>query len=98
MWTVSVVIWYHSFQGLSKAARVGHLKSIGSMAFFKMCGATSDDIIYITLPLYHMSASLLGMGGCIHLGKKNCPSIYLLWDKWMEVGRVGPIPSDIGLR
>ncbi|KAA8584730.1 hypothetical protein FQN60_008515 [Etheostoma spectabile] len=38
------------------------------MTFFQMCGATSDDIIYITLPLYHMSASLLGIGGCIHLG------------------------------
>ncbi|XP_008289828.1 long-chain fatty acid transport protein 6 isoform X2 [Stegastes partitus] len=54
--------------GLSKAARVGHLKAIASMAFFHMCGATSDDIIYITLPLYHMSASLLGIGGCIQLG------------------------------
>ncbi|XP_051268263.1 long-chain fatty acid transport protein 6 isoform X1 [Dicentrarchus labrax] len=54
--------------GLSKAARVGHLKAIVSMAFFEMCGATADDIIYITLPLYHMSASLLGVGGCIHLG------------------------------
>ncbi|XP_077398711.1 long-chain fatty acid transport protein 6 isoform X2 [Vanacampus margaritifer] len=54
--------------GFPKAARVGHLKAIMSMAFFEMCGATSDDIIYITLPLYHMSASLLGIGGCIHLG------------------------------
>ncbi|KAM7369469.1 hypothetical protein PAMP_013736 [Pampus punctatissimus] len=54
--------------GLSKAARVGHLKAVMSMAFFQMCGATSDDIIYITLPLYHMSASLLGVGGCIRLG------------------------------
>ncbi|XP_075936005.1 long-chain fatty acid transport protein 6 [Anarhichas minor] len=54
--------------GLSKAARVGHMKAIGSMAFLHMCGATSDDVIYITLPLYHMSASLLGIGGCIHLG------------------------------
>ncbi|XP_060932642.1 long-chain fatty acid transport protein 2 [Limanda limanda] len=54
--------------GLSKAARIGHLKAIVSMAFFAVCGATSDDIIYITLPLYHMSASLLGVGGCISLG------------------------------
>ncbi|XP_068609489.1 long-chain fatty acid transport protein 6 [Brachionichthys hirsutus] len=54
--------------GLPKAARVGHLKAVVSMAFFHMCGATADDIIYITLPLYHMSASLLGIGGCIHLG------------------------------
>ncbi|XP_061657397.1 long-chain fatty acid transport protein 6 isoform X2 [Syngnathoides biaculeatus] len=54
--------------GSPKAARVGHLKAIMSMAFFHMCGATSCDIIYITLPLYHMSASLLGIGGCIQLG------------------------------
>ncbi|XP_061732865.1 long-chain fatty acid transport protein 6 [Nerophis ophidion] len=54
--------------GLPKAARVSHLKAIMSMAFFHMCGVTSDDIIYITLPLYHMSASLLGIGGAIQLG------------------------------
>lgn len=67
--------WYHSLPGLSKAAHIGHLKAILSMAFFPMCGATSDDIIYITLPLYHMSASLLGIGGCIHLGKNNSTSV-----------------------
>ncbi|XP_077593914.1 long-chain fatty acid transport protein 6-like isoform X1 [Stigmatopora nigra] len=54
--------------GFPKAARVGHMKAIASMAFFHMCGATSDDVIYISLPLYHMSASLLGIGGCIQLG------------------------------
>ncbi|XP_017289525.1 very long-chain acyl-CoA synthetase [Kryptolebias marmoratus] len=63
-----LLIFTSGTTGLPKAARVGHLKAIGSMAFFDMCGATSDDIIYITLPLYHMSASLLGIGGCIHLG------------------------------
>uniref|UniRef100_A0A3Q4BAL6 long-chain-fatty-acid--CoA ligase n=1 Tax=Mola mola TaxID=94237 RepID=A0A3Q4BAL6_MOLML len=76
--TILTVLWIYSMlqsvyvlyclPGHSKAARVGHLKAIVSMAFFHMCGATSDDIIYITLPLYHMSASLLGIGGCIHLG------------------------------
>lgn len=60
-----------SLPGLPKAARVGHMKAILSMAFFHMCGAKSDDIIYIALPLYHMSASLLGIGGCIHLGKSS---------------------------
>ncbi|CAG5867096.1 unnamed protein product [Menidia menidia] len=54
-------------RGLSKAARVGHLKALGSMAFLDLCGATCEDVVYITLPLYHMSASLLGVGGCIHL-------------------------------
>lgn len=54
--------------GLPKAARVGHLKAVMSMAFLEMCGAVPNDIIYITLPLYHMSASLLAVGGCISLG------------------------------
>ncbi|KAM4528056.1 long-chain fatty acid transport protein 6 [Odontesthes bonariensis] len=63
-----LMIFTSGTTGLSKAACVGHLKAIGSMAFFDLCGATSEDIIYITLPLYHMSASLLGIGGCIHLG------------------------------
>lgn len=57
--------------GLSKAARVGHMKAIVSMSFLHMCGGRSDDVIYITLPLYHMSASLLGIGGCIHLGERQ---------------------------
>ncbi|KAM3599808.1 uncharacterized protein V6R79_011894 [Siganus canaliculatus] len=63
-----VFIFTSGTTGLPKAACVGHLKAIVSMSFFHMCGATSDDVIYITLPLYHMSASLLGIGGCIHLG------------------------------
>ncbi|KAK1174473.1 long-chain fatty acid transport protein 6-like [Acipenser oxyrinchus oxyrinchus] len=54
--------------GLPKAARISHLKAVMCLCFFQMCGATSDDIIYVTLPLYHMSASLLGIGGCIELG------------------------------
>ncbi|KAJ3605856.1 hypothetical protein NHX12_027899 [Muraenolepis orangiensis] len=54
--------------GHCKAARVGHLKAIGSMALLWLCGATAADVVYITLPLYHMSASLLGVGGCIQLG------------------------------
>uniref|UniRef100_A0A8C9T033 long-chain-fatty-acid--CoA ligase n=1 Tax=Scleropages formosus TaxID=113540 RepID=A0A8C9T033_SCLFO len=54
--------------GLPKAARISHLKGVMSMCFLRMCGATENDRVYITLPLYHMSASLLGIGGCIELG------------------------------
>lgn len=54
--------------GLPKAARVSHIKCLMSMAFFRMCGANENDTIYLTLPLYHMAASLLGIGGCIDLG------------------------------
>ncbi|XP_062869934.1 long-chain fatty acid transport protein 6 [Trichomycterus rosablanca] len=54
--------------GLPKAARVSHIKAVMSMAFFRMSGANENDTIYLTLPLYHMAASLLGIGGCIDLG------------------------------
>lgn len=63
-----IYIFTSGTTGLPKAARVGHLKAVMSMAFLEMCGAVPNDIIYVTLPLYHMSASLLAVGGCISLG------------------------------
>lgn len=54
--------------GLPKAAVISHLQvlkgSLGLWAF----GCTADDIVYLTLPLYHSSGALLGIGGCIELG------------------------------
>ncbi|KAJ8392736.1 hypothetical protein AAFF_G00072200 [Aldrovandia affinis] len=66
--------------GLPKAARISHLKAVMCLCFLRLCGATAQDKIYLALPLYHMSASLLGIGGCIELGatcvlkKKFSPS------------------------
>ncbi|KAL7847602.1 hypothetical protein AOLI_G00223200 [Acnodon oligacanthus] len=54
--------------GLPKAARVSHMKAVMSMSFLRLCGADENDNLYLTLPLYHMAASLLGIGGCIDLG------------------------------
>ncbi|XP_066567461.1 long-chain fatty acid transport protein 6 [Amia ocellicauda] len=54
--------------GLPKAARISHIKAVMCSFFLRLCGATANDNIYVTLPLYHMSASLLGIGGCIELG------------------------------
>ncbi|XP_034955894.1 long-chain fatty acid transport protein 6 [Zootoca vivipara] len=54
--------------GLPKAAIISHLQVLKGAAGLWAFGATSDDIIYITLPLYHSAASLLGIGGCIELG------------------------------
>lgn len=58
-----------SLSGLPKAAVISHLQvlkgSLGLWAF----GCTADDIVYLTLPLYHSSGALLGIGGCIELGK-----------------------------
>ncbi|KAM9252697.1 long-chain fatty acid transport protein 6 [Dugong dugon] len=54
--------------GLPKAAVITQLQALRSSAGFWAFGCTADDIIYITLPLYHSSGSLLGIGGCIELG------------------------------
>ncbi|KAM9104660.1 long-chain fatty acid transport protein 6 isoform 2-T12 [Megaptera novaeangliae] len=54
--------------GLPKAAVICQLQAIKGSAGLWAFGCTSDDIIYITLPLYHSSGSLLGIGGCIELG------------------------------
>ncbi|XP_060617983.2 long-chain fatty acid transport protein 6 [Anolis sagrei] len=54
--------------GLPKAAVISHLQTLKGAAGMWAFGVTPDDIIYITLPLYHSAASLLGIGGCINLG------------------------------
>ncbi|XP_067395395.1 long-chain fatty acid transport protein 3 [Emydura macquarii macquarii] len=54
--------------GMPKAARISHLKSIMCLGFYQLVGASSRDVIYVALPLYHMSGSLLGIVGCIGLG------------------------------
>ncbi|XP_006013010.1 long-chain fatty acid transport protein 6 [Latimeria chalumnae] len=54
--------------GLPKAAFISHLKAVMCLCFLGLCGINSSDVVYITLPLYHMTASLLGIGGCIELG------------------------------
>uniref|UniRef100_A0A8C5I6E8 long-chain-fatty-acid--CoA ligase n=1 Tax=Gouania willdenowi TaxID=441366 RepID=A0A8C5I6E8_GOUWI len=54
--------------GLPKAAVITHLQSLKAAAGFWAFGAKSDDVVYIPLPLYHSAASLIGVGGTIHLG------------------------------
>ncbi|XP_019372826.1 PREDICTED: long-chain fatty acid transport protein 6-like isoform X4 [Gavialis gangeticus] len=54
--------------GFPKAAVISHLKALTSCLLLARCGAASQDIMYITLPLYHISASIIGIGGCIELG------------------------------
>lgn len=60
-----------SISGLPKAAVISHLQVLKGAAGLWAFGAAPDDIIYITLPLYHSAASLLGIGGCIELGRIN---------------------------
>lgn len=57
--------------GLPKAARVSHLKSIMCLSFYELVGASSRDVVYLALPLYHMAGSLLGIVGCIGIGERR---------------------------
>nr|XP_005007060.1 long-chain fatty acid transport protein 6 [Cavia porcellus] len=54
--------------GLPKAAVISQLQVLKGSAGLWAFGCTADDIVYITLPLYHSSAALLGIGGCVALG------------------------------
>ncbi|XP_023473528.2 long-chain fatty acid transport protein 6 isoform X2 [Equus caballus] len=54
--------------GLPKAAVISQLQALKGSAALWAFGCTADDIVYIPLPLYHSSGSLLGIGGCIELG------------------------------
>ncbi|XP_012668466.1 long-chain fatty acid transport protein 3 [Otolemur garnettii] len=54
--------------GLPKAARVSHLKILQCQGFYQLCGLHKEDVIYLALPLYHMSGSLLGIVGCLGIG------------------------------
>ncbi|XP_005626548.1 long-chain fatty acid transport protein 6 isoform X2 [Canis lupus baileyi] len=54
--------------GLPKAAVISQLQALKGSAGLWAFGCTANDIIYITLPLYHSSGALLGIGGCVELG------------------------------
>ncbi|NP_001011348.2 long-chain fatty acid transport protein 6 [Xenopus tropicalis] len=54
--------------GLPKAALISQLQTLKGAAGIWAFGGTEDDIVYITLPLYHSAASLIGIGGSIYLG------------------------------
>ncbi|XP_063482541.1 long-chain fatty acid transport protein 3 isoform X3 [Symphalangus syndactylus] len=54
--------------GLPKAARISHLKILQCQGFYQLCGVHQEDVIYLALPLYHMSGSLLGIVGCMGIG------------------------------
>ncbi|XP_073464751.1 long-chain fatty acid transport protein 3 [Aquarana catesbeiana] len=64
----AICIFTSGTTGLPKAARISHLKTLMCSVFYQLCGATSSDVIYMSLPLYHKAGALLGFGGCIGVG------------------------------
>ncbi|KAI4894328.1 hypothetical protein NFI96_025116, partial [Prochilodus magdalenae] len=54
--------------GLPKAAVINHERMWMASSIQFVFGVTSDDIIYICLPLYHSSGFLMGLTGAIERG------------------------------
>lgn len=55
--------------GLPKAARISHARARRSFRIaIPSCPLTSEDRIYITLPLYHVTGGFLGLGGALLSG------------------------------
>ena len=57
--------------GLPKASRMSHYKMMAGGHLLNCVAMTSDDVMYVTLPLYHISALLFGLSNVIRNGKKT---------------------------
>ncbi|XP_066540802.1 long-chain fatty acid transport protein 2-like isoform X1 [Hoplias malabaricus] len=64
----ALYIYTSGTTGLPKAAVISQERMWLATFFQSMCGVTSDDIIYICLPLYHSSGFLMGLTGAIERG------------------------------
>ncbi|KAG8542050.1 hypothetical protein GDO81_027592 [Engystomops pustulosus] len=64
----ALYIYTSGTTGLPKAAVVTHKSVFGSCTVALLCGLTSEDVVYIPLPLYHSAGLLIGVRGCIQTG------------------------------
>nr|XP_060636669.1 long-chain fatty acid transport protein 2-like [Anolis sagrei ordinatus] len=65
--SASLYIFTSGTTGLPKAAIITHRKALSAAILFSLCGAHSNDVVYIPLPLYH-AAALTGIASCIDIG------------------------------
>ncbi|KAM4677704.1 long-chain fatty acid transport protein 2 [Discoglossus pictus] len=66
--SLAMYIYTSGTTGLPKAAVINHNRIMMSSGIFDIFGVTPRDIIYTPLPLYHSSAMLIGVHGCISKG------------------------------
>ncbi|KAM9645825.1 long-chain fatty acid transport protein 2 isoform 1-T1 [Trichechus inunguis] len=66
--TPALYIYTSGTTGLPKAARITHHRIWYGTGLAVASGIEEDDVMYITLPLYHSSALLIGLHGCILKG------------------------------
>ncbi|XP_033627951.1 very long-chain acyl-CoA synthetase-like [Asterias rubens] len=63
-----VYIYTSGTTGLPKASRMSHYKMMAGGHLLNCVAMTSDDVMYVTLPLYHISALLFGLSNVIRNG------------------------------
>lgn len=66
--TTALYIYTSGTTGLPKAAYVTHERVWAASFIQGVCGATSEDIFYLNLPLYHSAGFLIGLAGSIERG------------------------------
>ncbi|XP_064608567.1 LOW QUALITY PROTEIN: long-chain fatty acid transport protein 2-like [Liolophura sinensis] len=67
---VACYIFTSGTTGLPKAALCTQYKLLAACHILSASGMTSEDTLYLTLPLYHSSALALGLGAVIQSGAK----------------------------
>ncbi|XP_074075765.1 long-chain fatty acid transport protein 5 [Macrotis lagotis] len=68
----ALFIYTSGTTGFPKAAILSHNRILMVSSFLTVLGIQQSDIVYTALPLYHSSALLIGVLGCLHQG---CPCI-----------------------
>ncbi|XP_077566934.1 long-chain fatty acid transport protein 2-like [Stigmatopora nigra] len=63
----AVYVYTSGTTGLPKAAVLTHTKLCAMAMILRSCGVRSDDVLYISLPLYHTSG-FVGFAGAIDIG------------------------------
>lgn len=66
--TPALYIYTSGTTGLPKAATINHHRLWIGTGLSTVSGFRADDVIYTTLPLYHSSALMIGLHGCILAG------------------------------
>ncbi|XP_072463312.1 long-chain fatty acid transport protein 5 isoform X3 [Notamacropus eugenii] len=66
--SLALFIYTSGTTGLPKPAILNHNRVLMMSLTLKICGVQQKDVFYTALPLYHVSALLVGIMGCLERG------------------------------